>query len=160
MMANTSHIIELPDQLIIIDGQFFAPYAAQLKAYADKLGKPVTRFYISHDHPDHYIGFGDAFPNVPVYALKEVRENIQKNGQATLEARRGKYGSLIASRLNLPSHDVMPGTETIQGVKCIFERSLNNEAASSLVIKLSDIGVCIAQDIVYNGVHLFIGGTD
>ena len=64
MFANTSHIIELPSQLILVDGQFFAPYAAELKDYVDRLGKPVTRFYISHEHPDHYIGFGDAFPDV------------------------------------------------------------------------------------------------
>jgi len=73
MFANTSHIIELKNELIIVDGQFFAPYALELKKLTDSLGKPVTRFYISHDHPDHFIGFGDAFPNVKVYALAETK---------------------------------------------------------------------------------------
>lgn len=158
MMANTSHVIELSNQIFIVDGQFFAPYAAQLRAYVDKLGKPVTRFYISHDHPDHYIGFGDAFPKVEVYALKETRESIVKDGQATIEARRSKFGSLIAAKLNIPRHDVVPGTEVVEGVKFVFERSVNNEAGSSLVIKLPDLGVYVAQDIVYHDTHLFIAG--
>jgi glyoxylase-like metal-dependent hydrolase (beta-lactamase superfamily II) len=156
--ANTSHVIELNDQLIIVDGQFFAPYALELKKFADSLGKPVTRFYISHDHPDHYIGFGDAFPNVKVYALAETKTSIEQSGQTVLEQRQAQFGPMIATKLNKPSVVQQPGEETISNVKFIFEKSLNNEAAISLVIKLPEIGVYIAQDIVYNKIHLFIEG--
>jgi len=158
MFANTSHIIELPSQSIIIDGQFFAPYAAELRAYVDQLGKPVSRFYISHDHPDHYLGFGDAFPEAPVYALKEIRESIEKDGQAGLEERQAKFGPLIASKLNVPTHEIVPGSEEIDGVTFIFERATDNEAPVSLVVKLPELGAAIVQDIVYNDVHLFIAG--
>ena len=159
MFANTSHVIELKDELIIIDGQFFAPYALELKKFTDSLGKPVTRFYISHDHPDHYIGFGDAFPNVKVYALAETKASIEQTGQAVLEQRQAQFGPMIATKLNKPAVVQQPGTETIGNVKFIFEKSVNNEAAVSLVIKLPELGVYIAQDIVYNKIHLFIEGT-
>ena len=158
MFANTSHIIELKDELIIVDGQFFAPYAIELKKFTDSLRKPVTRFYISHDHPDHYIGFGDAFPNVKVYALAETKTSIEQNGQPVLEQRQAQFGPMIATKLNKPSVIQQPGEETIGNVKFIFEKSLNNEAAVSLVIKLPELGVYIGQDIVYNKVHLFIEG--
>lgn len=158
MFANTSHIIELKSELIIVDGQFFAPYALELKKFTDSLGKPVTRFYISHDHPDHFIGFGDAFPNVKVYALAETKASIEQTGQGVLEQRQAQFGSMIATKLNKPSVIQQPGEETIGGVKFIFEKSLNNESAVSLVIKLPEIGLYIAQDIVYNKIHLFIEG--
>ena len=158
MFANTSHIIELPTQLIIVDGQFFAQYAQELKTYVDSLGKPVTRFYISHDHPDHFIGFGDAFPDVKVYALKETKDFIVQNGQSILTERQKQLGQIIASKLNVPKFEVNPGTEIIDGVPFIFEQSNDNEAANSLVIKLPSLGIYIAQDIVYNNVHLFITG--
>ncbi len=159
MFANTSHIIELKNELIIVDGQFFAPYALELKKFTDSLGKPVTRFYISHDHPDHYIGFGDAFPNVKVYALAETKTSIEQTGQGVLEQRQAQFGPMIATKLNKPSFIQQPGEETIGNVKFIFEKSLNNEAAVSLVIKLPELGVYIAQDIVYNKIHLFIEGN-
>ncbi len=159
MFANTSHIIELKNELIIVDGQFFAPYALELKKFTDSLGKPVTRFYISHDHPDHYIGFGDAFPNVKVYALAETKTSIEQTGQGVLEQRQAQFGPMIATKLNKPSIIQQPGEETIGNVKFIFEKSLNNEAAVSLVIKLPELGVYIAQDIVYNKIHLFIEGN-
>lgn len=78
MFANTSHVIELPHELIIVDGQFFAPYAWQLRAFADSLKKPVTRFYISHDHPDHYIGFGDAFPMYRYMRYRKQKRALKK----------------------------------------------------------------------------------
>lgn len=158
MFANTSHVIELKDQLIVVDGQFFSPYAFELKALTDKLGKPISRFYISHDHPDHYLGFGDAFPTVPVYALEETRAAIQKDGPGVLAARQKRFGALISKTLNAPSFVQKPGQERIAGVDFIFERSVDNEAAVSLVIKIPSIGVYVAQDIVYNQVHLFISG--
>lgn len=158
MFANTSHVIELKEELIIVDGQFFAPYALELKKFTDSLGKPVTRFYISHDHPDHFIGFGDAFPNVKVYALAETKTSIEQTGQGVLEQRQAQFGSMIATKLNKPSVIQQPGEETIGNVKFIFEKSLNNESAVSLVIKLPELGVYIAQDIVYNKIHLFIEG--
>jgi len=159
MFSNTTHIIELPHELIVVDGQFFAPYAQQVKQLTDSLKKPVTRFYISHDHPDHYIGFGDAFPDVPVYALKETKEGIEKEGKSTLEQRQKQFGPIIAKSLNIPSHIQEPGEETIDGVKFVFEKSLHNEAEVSLIIKIPAAKVYIAQDIVYNKTHLFISGN-
>lgn len=159
MFANTSHIIELKNEIIVIDGQFFAPYAIELKKFTDSIGKPISRFYISHDHPDHYIGFGDAFPNVKVYSLAETKSSIEKDGQGVLEQRKAQFGPMIASKLNKPSVIQNPGEEVISDVKFIFEKSTNNESAVSLVIKLPEIGVYIAQDIVYNKIHLFIEGN-
>lgn len=159
MFANTSHIIELPHELIVVDGQFFAPYASQLKAFTDSLKKPVTRFYISHDHPDHYIGFGDAFPNVEVYALEETKTGIEKTGLETLKQRQAQFGAIIAKSLKTPTHVQKTGQETIDGVTFLFEKSTDNEAAVSLIIKIPEVKAYIAQDIVYNKIHLFISGS-
>lgn len=158
MFANSSHIIELPTQLIVVDGQFFAPYAQELKIFTDSLNKPVSRFYISHEHPDHYIGFGDAFPDVDVYALKSVKEIIEKEGQNTLEQRQKQFGAVIAQSLNVPKYIQEASTEIIDSVTFIFEESFDNESANSLVIKLPELNTYIAQDIVYNNIHLYISG--
>jgi len=159
MFTNTTHIIELPHELIVVDGQFYAPYAQQVKKLTDSLNKPITRFYISHDHPDHYLGFGDAFPNIPVYALQETKQGIDQAGQQVLEQRQKQFGAVIAKTLNKPSHIQKEGQEIIDGVAFIFEKSLNNEDAVSLVIKIPEAKASILQDIVYNKTHLFISGN-
>jgi len=158
MFANATHIIELPDELILVDGQFFAQYGREFRALADSLQKPISRFYISHDHPDHYLGMGEAFPDVKVYALPEIREAISKTGQHELEEKQHQLGALIASRLIVPSETVVPGEELIGGTRFIFESVLNAESAAALVIKLPEAGIVIAQDILYHNAHSFITG--
>lgn len=159
LFANTSHVIELLHELIVVDGQFFAPYGQQLRAFTDSLKKPVTRLYISHDHPDHYLGFGDAFPDVQVYALEETKASIEKIGQETLKARQQQFGAIIAKSVHVPTHVQEPGKEVIEGVTFIFEKSVGNEDPVSLVIKVPETKTYIAQDIVYNKTHLFISGS-
>ena len=55
-IANATHIIESRNRLVLVDGQFLAPYAQKFRSYADGLGKPIDRVYLSHRHPDHWFG--------------------------------------------------------------------------------------------------------
>lgn len=158
MFANATHIIELSDQLILIDGHFFAQYGQEFRELADSLKKPISRFYVTHDHPDHYLGMGDSFRDVIVYALPEIKASIVKSGPVELEKKRQKMGDLIASQLVVPTKSVEPGEELISGVKFIFERVLDTESPSTLVIKLPELGMLIAQDILYHNAHAFITG--
>jgi len=158
MFANATHIVELAEELILIDGQFFAQYGQEFRALADSLQKPIARFYVTHDHPDHFLGMGDAFADVKVYALPEIKESLSKVGPHELQEKQQHMGALIASKLALPTETVEPGEETIGGVKFIFERVLNTESPSALVIKLPELGIAIVQDILYHNAHSFITG--
>jgi glyoxylase-like metal-dependent hydrolase (beta-lactamase superfamily II) len=51
-VVNT-HFVELQTQLIAIDAQYAIPCAKEALAYAATLGKPLTRLYVTHYHPDH-----------------------------------------------------------------------------------------------------------
>ena len=61
--ANSTHIIETPNTLVLVDTQFFLPNAVDVRAYADELGKPIDRLYITHEHPDHFLG-SEAFDDL------------------------------------------------------------------------------------------------
>lgn len=158
MFANATHIIELANELILIDGQFFAQYGQEFRDFAESLQKPISRFYVTHDHPDHYLGMGDAFADVQVYALEEIKVSLAKNALKELEEKQHHMGNLIAAKLSLPTQIVKPGEEIIDGVKFIFERVLDTESPSTLVIKLPELQIAIVQDILYHNTHAFITG--
>src|SRR6266704_2553896 len=82
-IANATHIIESKNTLVLIDGQFLAPYATEFRKYADSLGKPIERLYLSHRHPDHWFGLGTAFSDITIYALQETMSFIQEHGEAS-----------------------------------------------------------------------------
>lgn len=54
-------------------------------------------------------------------------------------------------------HAVQPGEEVIDGVRFSFEAVADAETTEQLMIGLPDAAVLLAQDVAYNGVHLFIG---
>jgi glyoxylase-like metal-dependent hydrolase (beta-lactamase superfamily II) len=150
---TTTQLIETPARIIAIDAQLLPAYADEAVTYAQGLGKPLDRLVVTHAHPDHYSGaarFG-----VPVHALPRVREQIVARGDSHLPT-----GLVIPLADFTPTVDLTPGTEVIDGVPFVLEAVSGGEAADELLIKLPEQGVLVAQDLVYNDVHLYLGNND
>jgi glyoxylase-like metal-dependent hydrolase (beta-lactamase superfamily II) len=155
-IANATHIIESTNALVLVDGQFLVPYATQFRAYADSLGKPIERLYLSHRHPDHWFGLGTAFSDVAIYALPETISFIETDGEASREDHLTTLGNLAPDTIVVPQNIARPGVETIDGVKYIFSRVIDTEIDFLLTIRLPELGVYIPQDLIYSGTHLYL----
>ncbi|AWT41130.1 MBL fold metallo-hydrolase [Streptomyces actuosus] len=154
-IANATHIIETQNQLVLVDGQFLAPYAKAFRAYADSLGKPIDRLYLSHRHPDHWFGLGTAFTDVPVHALSETMTFVHDHGEDS-RSDHWKLGDLLPERIVIPKQVAAPGEETIDGLRYVFDRVTDTEIDYHLTLRLPDVGVYVAQDLVYSGTHLYL----
>src|SRR5215475_2144341 len=117
-----SHVIELASQLVLFDAPLTAEHAREVLAVADGLGKPVTRLYISHAHPDHFASA--AMISAPSYALGPVKQLIDHSGG--LRIQRGYDCTPGHAGVPLPSsrtidHLVPPGGEAkLDGVLLRF----------------------------------------
>ncbi len=151
--ANTSVIIELTDQLIIVDFQFGEIFANEFRAYADSLGKKISRAYLSHEHPDHWMG-SIAFQDIPTYALPEVVAFVKTKGDTILK-KKGKPGKI-------PNFAgvVEPGTEKIAGLTFEFSKYKNSESHDALLIALPEVSTVIAQDLLYANSHFYLGNDN
>ena len=156
VFADTTNIIETPNSLVLLDTQFLLPMALDFRAYADGLGKPIDRLVISHEHPDHFLG-GEAFADVPMYALAETAELIAANGQAEIDEKQAQFGNAIASTFVVPKA-LEPGTVDIDGVTFEFSKVMGAEAEIQLVTRVVDYDVIYVGDIVYSGMHLILAG--
>jgi glyoxylase-like metal-dependent hydrolase (beta-lactamase superfamily II) len=156
LLADTTYVIEGPKELVIVDGQFVLPMAGAFRAYADSLGKPIRRVYLSHEHPDHFFGIGAAFSDVAVYALPETIAFLKAHGEEIRADRAKVYGPMVPAAIVIPSHVVTPGTEVIDGVCYEFILHKHAEVETQLAIALPELGVYIAQDLIYSGGHLYI----
>ena len=153
-----SHLIELPSQLVLFDAQLTLDYARELMGHAAATGKPVTRCYISHAHPDHFAG--TALVDAPTYALTSQKELIDRSGD--LRIRRAYQLTPGHENTALPparpvDHVAEAGEEIIDGVRLRLQPVLDAETTEQLAIGLPDQRILIAQDVVYHGVHSFIG---
>jgi glyoxylase-like metal-dependent hydrolase (beta-lactamase superfamily II) len=150
-----SHVVETETALLVVDAQYMLRYAHEVMAYAAGLGKPIRRLYLSHFHPDHILG-ASAFP-CPIYALGAVVTKIAAVSDRVAREEYEKHGDLIAVRAERPDHIVAAGVETIDGARFEFLHLQHAETADALMVGLPDRGILITQDLLYNGVHVFIG---
>ncbi|MEV6605758.1 MBL fold metallo-hydrolase [Kutzneria sp. NPDC051319] len=157
-LVNTT-IFELADRLIVVDGQIFQRFAREVGDLIEDLRKPIDRFVLTHNHPDHYSGFEhltQRFPGVQLAALTSVRDYLVRTGQKVLDVRRGLFGEEIAKQLVVPDAVIVPGELVISGVRFLFQEFTDAEAEHTLTITLPDQGVALVSDLVGGtGDHLF-----
>ena len=152
----TTQIIETEKGLVVIDAQFLRPHAREVRDYIFRLGKPVERVIVSHSHPDHWFGL-EYLSDHPVYALAETGQEIMDLGEAMIRDKRALLGELVTDSRIIPDHTIEEGQEVICGLRYDFKRIREAEAGVQLLIHLPEVDTLIAQDLLYNGVHLFIG---
>lgn len=155
-MLVTTQIIELADQLVLVDAQYQIPFAREAAGYARDLGKPISRLYVSHTHPDHFFGAAEFGKGFDIFALAEVKETIERNGTQQIADGRSALGDLVPERPTVPTRAVEPGEEVIGGVRFEFRRIEHAESESSLTVGLPDEDILITQDLLFNNVHVWI----
>lgn len=143
----TSHIIETERQLVIVDTTLLPSTAAEVRSYADSLGKPIERIIISHAHSDHWSGLA-SFAGIPVFTTDKVREDI---------AQEIRDEGAVSMEVLDPVIPLTADTETLDGLT--FEYLIYNDAESpeQVTVHLPELGILFAQDLVYNNVYFFPG---
>jgi len=151
----TSHIIELPSQLLVVDAQYTLPLAREVVGYAAGLNKPIARLYVTHYHPDHLLGA--AVFEAPLCTLANVADKIAKAGDRVAGEEHEKVGDDIPTTACRPDRRIPEGEETVDGVRLEHRRVRCAETEDALAIALPDADAIVVQDLVYNRSHLFLG---
>lgn len=153
----TTHIIETPARLIIVDGQRSVIFGQQIREYAEKLGKPIDRMIVSHLHPDHWFG-SYQFRDVPIYSLESTQSEIDALGDYFIEISKPSLGDHVPVEKVVPNKTIANGSShNVDGVVMEFTHVTDAESDNMLTIYLPEEKVLIAQDMLYNNCHLFCG---
>lgn len=155
LLVNST-VFELADRLIVVDGQIFQRFAREVGDFIDSLHKPIDRFLLTHNHPDHYSGFQHLtarFPGVQLASLPSVRDYVARMGQQVLDLRRSLFGGEVASRVVVPDAVIVPGELVISGVRFLFQEFEDAEADHTLTITLPHHGVVLVADLLASEQH-------
>lgn len=153
-----THIVETPERLVFIDGQRSIIHAQEMRAYAETTGKPVDRMIVTHLHPDHWFG-AYQFRDAPIHAFAETAGEIAGGGATMLGFSAASLGEHLPPEAITVTDTLAHGaTETIDGIPVAFRYVQDAEADHMMMVELPDQRVLIAQDVLYNDYHLFIGG--
>lgn len=154
----TSHIIETPNSLVIVDTQFLQTAAREVLAYAESLGKPIDRVILSHQHPDHASG-GNIFAGIPFVTTQAVADGVQADiDGGGVQQRAQLVGEAeVPAEPRLPEATLSAGETTIDGYTFAFDVVANAEAPEQIIVRLPEVGIAILQDLIYTNAHFFPG---
>ena len=151
--VSNSHIIETPEKLILVDAQFNFKLAKALKQYIESLDKPLDRIILSHAHPDHWFGY-PIFENTPILTTPGVVADLGHRGHEYIEIMKPRMGAIIPDKVVPAKGKIKLGKQNWDGLEVILEEYTEQEAHHSILIKISEYGVMIGQDLFYNNMHL------
>ena len=151
-----AQIIETANKLVIVDATLMRPYAKELREYADSLMKPIDRVFVTHAHPDHWFGL-EYFQDLDVFAFPETIEEIKNFAQIALDFHKTQHGDLVTDTVYLPDKPIVDSEVVIDGVLFRLFKIVGAEDLYMLALDLPEEKTFIAQDLLYNNVHLFVG---
>lgn len=163
----SSYAVVQNKEILLVDSQMIQPEAEKFIEMVKGLDGTVKTIWITHAHPDHYMGLEwvtAAFPDAKVYAAPTVAESIKNNGEATLKfIGSSKYMGGTLKKL-LPTKVVVPEAYDKDSLPIGEQQMLviaypNAEAAGQTALFEATTGTLISGDLVYNKVHHWLKDT-
>ena len=161
-IANSATLIYGERDAVLVDTFMTVEQCGGLADAIVASGKSLEAIYVTHGHPDHFFGLKvlqDRFPNVRALATREVVAKMRfQVTPEKLDDRRKQFP-------NLPDvisiADPLEGNEIeLEGNKLIVVRVGHTDTDDTTCLHVPSIGLVVAGDVVYNGIHPFLGESN
>ncbi len=159
-VTNTATLIYGEQDAVLVDTFLTHEQNLQLIDWITKSGKNLLAIYITHAHGDHAFGIKmllDRFPNARAVATPAVIKAIQM--QIDPEYMKSFWLKLfpgqISEPLGLP--EALDRQEfEVEGQELVIVDDGFTDTADSTSLYVPSIGLLVAGDAVYNGVHPYL----
>ena len=155
---SNSYLISDGDDALLFDVFQMRSDAMKLADAVQASGKTLVKVWISHAHPDHFLGLdviADRFPDAEILTTPHVLEDLKADGPWMLDVVKKRLGPEAADRLveptAWPDATVTLGRNTLE----IVEYGAG-EAKHHACLHLPDRRAFVASDLIYNGAHLYL----
>jgi glyoxylase-like metal-dependent hydrolase (beta-lactamase superfamily II) len=163
-VSNSSTLIYGERDAVLVDTLLTIDQSQALLNWVIASGKNLTAIYLTHGHGDHIFGLGsllERFPNAKAVATPEVVEAMRHEvSPASLE---NFWLKLFHDQIpeNLPIADPLKDNELeLEGYKMVAVNTGKTDTAQSTCLHVPSVGLLVAGDTVYNGIHPYLAETD
>jgi glyoxylase-like metal-dependent hydrolase (beta-lactamase superfamily II) len=163
-VANSSTLIYGERDAILVDTLLTTEQSKTLLDWVVSHGKNLTAIYITHGHGDHFFGLASLlrrFPGAKALTTPEVVEAMQEqlSSDQVDNFWRRLFPGNIPDRL-LIAEPLKENYLELEGRKLVVINAGRTDAAHSTCLHVPSIGLIVAGDVVYNGIHPYLGETD
>lgn len=163
-VANSSTLISGERDAVLIDTFLTAGQSETLLEWVAASGKNLTAIYITHGHADHFFGLApllERFPRARALATPEVvRAMREQLSPAWLDGFwRKRFPGQLLDRL-LVAEPLAGDQFELEGHRLIAVTMGRTDTAYSTSLHIPSLELIVAGDVVYNGIHPYLGETD
>lgn len=155
----TSTLIFGEEDAVLVDPPFTREQTEQVGDWVERSGRRLTHIYSTHGHGDHWFGTAELvkrFPGVTAYA---TRGTIEVMHQQATDGREQMWDKRFPGLI--PDSPVLAQPIPADGFQ--LERNLiqavevgHTDTDETSVLHVPSIGLIVAGDVAYNGVHQYI----
>jgi glyoxylase-like metal-dependent hydrolase (beta-lactamase superfamily II) len=163
-VANSSTLIHGERDAVLVDTFLTVEQSNGLADAIVASGKTLKAIYITHAHGDHFFGIRvlqDRFPNAKALATPEVVARMKL--QITPDKLNGRWRKLFPNQIPdvISIADPLEGNEIdLEGSKLVVVRVGHTDTDDSTCLHVPSIGLVVAGDAVYNGIHPFLNESN
>ena len=161
-IANSATLIYGGRDAVLVDTFMTVEQCSGLADAIVASGKTLKAIYVTHGHPDHFFGLKvlqDRFPNAQALATREVVAKMRLQiTPEKLDDRRKQFPGLPEI---ISIADPLEGNEIdLEGNKLIIVKVGHTDTDDTTCLHVPSIGLVVAGDVVYNGIHPFLGESN
>ena len=159
-VANSSTLIHGERDAVLVDTFLTVEQCNGLANSVAASGKTLKAIYVTHAHGDHFFGLKvlqDRFPDAKALATPEVIARMKL--QIAPEKLNGRWRKLFPNQISdvISIADPLQGDEIdLEGNKLVVVRLGHTDTDNSTCLHVPSIGLVVAGDAVYNGIHPFL----
>jgi glyoxylase-like metal-dependent hydrolase (beta-lactamase superfamily II) len=160
-VANSATLIYGARDAVLVDTFLTLDQSVQLADEVAATGKTLTHVYITHGHGDHFFGLSalkQRFPGVRAVATAAVIGRIasQLDPDVLEGFWRQRFPGQIPDKPEVPE-SLDEGSIELEGHALVPVHTGFTDTADSTSLHVPSIGLIAAGDVVYNGIHPYLG---
>jgi glyoxylase-like metal-dependent hydrolase (beta-lactamase superfamily II) len=163
-VANSSTLIYGKRDAVLVDTFLTTEQSRTLLDRVVSSGKNLVAIYITHGHGDHFFGLAsllERFPRARAVATPEIVQAMHEQlSPAWIENFwRRLFPGEIPDRL-LVAGPLETNELELEGHKLVAVNTGRTDTVHSTCLHVPSIGLIVGGDVVYNGIHPYLGETD
>ena len=155
---SSTHLIAGERDAILVDASFAKSDAARVVDWVKASGKRLTTVFITHAHPDHFLGLPvvlAAFPEATAVATPAVAEEAQAMAPQYHATYAPVYGDDLAADYALPV-PLQAGELDLEGERLRVIEIGPGEANVSSALYVPSVQAIATADQVFSGIHVWL----
>jgi glyoxylase-like metal-dependent hydrolase (beta-lactamase superfamily II) len=162
-VANSVTLVCGRSEAVLVDTFLTTDQSRMLLDWVAASGKTLTAIYVTHGHADHFFGLAallERFPGARAVATAQVVQVMR--AQLLREAKEGYWGKRFPGQIpdRLAVAEPLDGDELeLEGRKLVVVDTGRTDTVCTTSLHVPSIGLIVAGDAVYNGIHPFLGET-